>query len=70
MLINRKAVKQYLHEAGKQLSSESLEAIDNGLRRKLDLAISNAGRFPRIKPIEIDFAFNGTAHLISKRKSR
>ena len=54
MFINKKAVKQYYHARGKQISTAALDALDRALAGVMDFSIAAAGPFPRVMPGEVE----------------
>ena len=63
MLINRRAVRQYVSERQKSLTKDSMTAVDHAVAELLDRACENARGFARITPEAVEFA----AHGVTKR---
>ena len=53
MLLNKQAVKQYIHEQGYQVSKEGMMAIDRKITNIIDLAIKKLNGRKTITEMEI-----------------
>jgi len=53
MLINKKAVKLYLQEKGKETSNSAYSALDKKVTEILDKAIKASNKFKRIEDRDI-----------------
>lgn len=56
MLLNRKAVKLYAHDLGKQINGDAMPALDRAVARILDEAARLSRGPHRIRAFEIDYA--------------
>lgn len=64
MLINQSSVKKYVHERGKRLSKESLDAVNRAVAVILDRAVDQGRAFKTIKPFEVLHGSNGLSREI------
>lgn len=53
MLLNKKAVKRYLHENNKRISDEALDVIEVKVKVLLDKVIRSVNNFKTIKAIDV-----------------
>ena len=63
MLINRSAVKSYVHDRGKRLSKDGLSAVNRAVSVILDRAIDQARAFKTIQPVEVLHGSHGASKV-------